>query len=227
MITAIIPARGGSKSIRKKNLVNVCGKPLVEWTIEQALSSELVDRVIVSSDCHEIGAVSQAVGAEWIMRSDETASDTATSESALIEVLDNLDEQPELVVFLQPTSPIRQPDDIDNCIRTMWNETADSCFSARYVEGYTWTLGETLTPNYWDRRRRQTQSVARLEENGSIYVFKPDVLRTQNKRLGGKITFCEMHPLDSFQVDVPKDLELISDLMQLRLGVQPLTYTAI
>lgn len=226
MTTAIIPARGGSKGIKRKNLVNVCGKPLVLWTIEQALACMLIDEVIVSTDCREIGEVATAAGAKWFPRSDSTASDTATSESALLEVLESLDPI-DLVVFLQATSPIRQPGDIEGAIQTLVEEQADSCFSARCIEGYTWTVGGAVTPNYYDRQRRQNQSVTRWEENGSIYVFKPAVLRENNKRLGGKIAIYEMHPLDSFQVDVPADLQLIEQLMALRLGVERLTSTAI
>ncbi len=221
MITAVIPARGGSKGIRNKNLVDVCGKPLVVWSIEQALAAKIVDRVIVSSDSDEIGAVATHAGAEWLRRSAETASDTATTESVLIEVLEQID-KPDFVALLQPTSPIRQPDDIDSAIC----KCDDSLFSARTIEGYTWEMRKGLLPEYTERKRRQDNPSVRYEENGSIYVFRPAVLEAFGKRLGGRVGVYEMHPLDSFQVDTPGDLELIRTLLPLRLGAQSLKSTA-
>ncbi len=99
MNTAIIPARGGSKGIKKKNLVPLCGKPLIAWTIEAALGSGLIDSVIVSTDSNEIGEVAVEYGADWILRGDCTATDSASSESALLEVLDVIDQQPDIVCF--------------------------------------------------------------------------------------------------------------------------------
>lgn len=217
MITCIIPARGGSKGIPKKNIAPVCGRPLIAWSIEQALCSRLVDEVIVSTDSHEIGEVAVSCGAQWMLRSDLTATDTASSESCLLECLNVLDREPNLIVFLQATSPIRQPGDIDGAIEELHRHKLDSVFSARHIEGYTWTVGQSVTPNYVHRNMRQVQSVRRLEENGSIYVFRPWVLRKYGARLGGNIGFYEMHPMDSFQVDEPRDVELIEQAMQVRL----------
>ncbi len=218
MITCIIPARGGSKGIPKKNLLPINGKPLIAWSIEQALGSTLVDEVIVSSDSREIGEVAEHYGASWLMRSDATASDTASSESCLLEVLETLNYEPELIVFLQATSPIRQHDDIDNAIKVLARNKADSLFSCRHVEGYTWTCGpNVLTPNYYDRQPRQLLSSRKLEENGSIYLFKPEVLRKFHSRLGGNVAFYEMNPLDSFQLDRPEDRHIIEQAMAIRL----------
>lgn len=217
MITAIIPARGGSKGIPRKNLVPLGGKPLIGWTIEQAQAAELVDEVIVTTDCPQIGEYAVSLGADWFIRSDATATDTASSESALLEVIECLQYEPELIVFLQATSPLRQPTDIDGAIRKLQERRADSIFSARYIEGYTWTAGTELRPNYSNRQPRQIESVRVFEENGSIYVFRPWVIKETRQRIGGHVAIWEMHPLDSFQVDDPSDLDMVEHLMRMRL----------
>lgn len=219
MITALIPARGGSKGIPRKNLVDVCGKPLVAWSINQALQSDLVTRVVVSSDCRNIGAVANACGAEWLERPENISGDTATTETAIAHFLDHY--KPSLVVLLQPTSPIRQPDDIDNAIGTYRKASADSLFSACDVEGYTWqdsAIG-ALHPNYDPdmRERRQERGEQTIEENGSIYVFSPQIFRRFGNRLGGRVATYKMHRLDSYQVDTPDDLELVRSLLPIRM----------
>ncbi len=118
------------KSIPRKNIRLLAGKPLLAYSIEQALSSKNISRVVVSTDDREIATVAQQYGAEVIWRPVEISGDTASSESALMHVLDYLEQQedykPELVVFMQCTSPIRREEDIDQAIATLRNAQADS-----------------------------------------------------------------------------------------------------
>ncbi|MBI4236643.1 MAG: acylneuraminate cytidylyltransferase family protein, partial [Chloroflexi bacterium] len=122
-VLCIIPARGGSKRLPRKNLALLLGEPLVAHSIRHALEARLVQRVVVSTDDAEIASVAEQHGAEVVRRPAEIAGDTATSESALLHVLDHLERtesyHPDLVVFLQCTSPVRQRDDIDNAIRAL------------------------------------------------------------------------------------------------------------
>ncbi len=223
-ILAIIPARGGSKGIPLKNLVEVGGKALLLHSIEQAKTTPAVTRVMVSTDDDEIAAVAQSGGAEVVRRPPEISGDKASSESALLHVLDRLKDtegyDPDLVVFLQATSPMRAPEDIQHAIETLQQEQADSLFSARHVEGFTWRVTtEELAPLNYDplhRPMRQELTEHVLEENGSLYIFKPWVLREHNSRLAGKIAVYEMSAVDSLQVDRPEDLEKVEMLMQLR-----------
>jgi N-acylneuraminate cytidylyltransferase len=223
-VLAIIPARGGSKGIPKKNVRLLAGKPLLAWSIEHARQTPAITRVIVSTDDPEIGAVAEQWGAEVVWRPPEISGDTASSESALLHVLDVLKEQeafePDLVVFLQATSPLRQPNDIQNAIEILQREQADSLFSAARVEGFTWRVAPDLVaPFTYDpvkRPRRQELMEEVVEENGSIYVFKPWVLRKFQSRLGGKIATSRMARLDSFQLDVPEDLPLLEGLLAAR-----------
>lgn len=219
MIVCIIPARGGSKGIPGKNIARVCGKPLLCWSIEQALESRQIDEVCVATDSDAIAFTAGHYGVEVYHRSAESATDEAPSETVLREVLDNKYPQAELCVFLQATSPMREPHDIDRAISTLVSEGADSLFSCRFVEGYVWEeRGEQIVPYGTCRVRRQDSQVMRLEENGSIYVFKPSVLRQYGSRLGGKMAVYRMNPLDSFQIDHPEDIGFIEWLMSKRGG---------
>src|SRR4030042_5620005 len=129
-IIAIIPARGGSKGIPQKNLKLLAGKPLVAHTIEHALQARHVSRTVVSTDDTKIAQVAQQYKAEVVMRPAELATDTTISELALLHVLSLLEQTegyaPSLVILLQATSPLREPDDIDNAIDTLHAANADS-----------------------------------------------------------------------------------------------------
>ncbi|MBI5788350.1 MAG: acylneuraminate cytidylyltransferase family protein [Candidatus Schekmanbacteria bacterium] len=219
-IAAVIPARGGSKRIPGKNILSLRGKPLIAHSIEQARKSQLVNRVIVSTDDAEISQVSKQYGAEVIQRSRDLSTDTATSESALLHVLEYLETQenylPDLLVFLQCTSPMRKDDDIDNAIRIMIEEKADTLFSAFRFNKYIWTMknGVVNPINYdYQNRWREQDFPVQYQENGSIYVVKPAILKENNNRLGGKIAVYEMDYLNSFQLDSYEDIKLFEFLM--------------
>jgi N-acylneuraminate cytidylyltransferase len=221
---AVIPARGGSKGIPGKNIRYIAGKPLISHTIEQAQNAKHVGRVIVSTDSDEIALVSRKYGAEVIERPAEISGDKSPSEAALLHVLDELKNnakyEPELVVFLQPTSPYRGPEDIDNAILTLIDNNADSCLSA-VAEHFTgrWRIGkdgiaEPVNFKLNHRPMRQDYHIEYLE-NGSIYVFKPWVLRKHKTRLGGKIVIYPMDWLESLQIDSPEDLELLGKVIRI------------
>ena len=224
-VLAIIPARGGSKGIPRKNVRPLGGVPLIAHTIRQAVNTPSITRVVVSTDDAEIGAVAREHGAEVIWRPADLSGDTASSESALVHVLDTLREregyEPALVVFLQATSPLRRADDIERAIETLRREKADSLFSACRVEGFVWrrTRGQDDLASFsYDhhRRPRRQDAPEDMIENGSIYVFHPRILREHNNRLGGRIAVHLMSPLDSFQIDEPEDLEVMERLLATR-----------
>jgi N-acylneuraminate cytidylyltransferase len=220
MIIAIIPARGGSKGIPRKNVQPVAGKPLIAHSIEQALHAKYVDRVIVSTDDREIGDVALHHGAEVIWRPAALSGDTATSESALLHVLDALEgDEPDLVVFLQCTSPLRQPDDIDRAIDKLREESADSLLSVVQSHHWVWRLEDGVPDSFnfdYKNRPRRQERVPEFDENGSIYVFKPTVLRTYKNRLGGKIALYPMDDWSTVDIDTPHDLTLCDWIMTRR-----------
>ncbi len=219
-VVAIIPARGASKGIPGKNIRILAGQPLIAHTIRHARESSLVDRVYVSTDDPEIAAVARSCGAEVIDRPEDLSTDTASSESALTHALEFLganDIEPELVVFLQATSPIRRPDEIDRAIRALRDQDGDSLFSACRLEGFLWRNDSaglrSFSYDHTARPRRQ-DAPEDLVENGSIYVFKPWVMLEHGNRLGGKIIAHRMSVSDSFQIDEPEDLALAESLLR-------------
>jgi CMP-N,N'-diacetyllegionaminic acid synthase len=211
---AIILARGGSKAIPGKNIMNFCGKPLLSWSIIQAKKAQSVDLVVVSSDDKSILEVASEYGAKVIKRPRKFSTDTATSESALLHALDvlkkELGEELERVVFLQPTSPLRHSSDLDGAVKVFDDLGADSLFSDAILDDFcVWTdetgklTGKTFDP--WNRGRRQDREALYLE-TGSIYVFKPNLLRKTGNRLGGIIARYTMPFWKSYEIDAPEDI---------------------
>ncbi|MEY9127586.1 acylneuraminate cytidylyltransferase family protein [Bradyrhizobium yuanmingense] len=218
---AVIAARGGSKGIPHKNLLDLCGKPLIAWTVEQARAARGVDVVAVSSDSEAILAAAEAAGAVGVRRPDDISGDLASSESAWLHALDATEAQLgrfERVVALQATSPIREPGDIENALETFNRDHLDSLLSVCEVEDYfNWRIGangpEPINYDYRNRRMRQ-QIEKRYLENGSFYVLIPSLLREQNNRLGGKIGFHVMDRHKMFQIDRPEDVKLCAAIMR-------------
>ncbi|TFV80683.1 acylneuraminate cytidylyltransferase family protein [Bradyrhizobium frederickii] len=218
---AVIAARGGSKGIPHKNLLDLCGKPLIAWTVEQARAARGVDVVAVSSDSDNILAAAEAAGAVGVRRPDDISGDFASSESAWLHALEAVDERMgrfERIVALQATSPIREPSDIENALATFDRDHLDSLLSVCEVEDYfNWRIGasgpEPINYDYRNRRMRQ-QIEKRYLENGSFYVLIPSLLREQNNRLGGKIGFHVMERHKMFQIDRPEDVKLCAAIMR-------------
>ena len=170
---------------------------------------------LVSTDDPEIAAISAAEGADVVTRPPTLASDGATSESALIHVLDarraDGHPDPDLVVFLQCTSPIRRRTDIDDAVGQLEREGADSLMSACENTRFIWAVdAQGPRPlNYDYRNRKRDQELEpQFQENGSIYVVRSALLRETRNRLGGKIAIYKMDVWSSFQVDSPEDLEI-------------------
>lgn len=218
---AVIAARGGSKGIPHKNLLDFCGKPLIAWTVEQARAARGVDVVAVSSDSDNILAAAEAAGAVGVRRPDDISGDLASSESAWLHALDATEARMgrfERIVALQATSPIREPSDIENALATFDREHLDSLLSVCEVEDYfNWRIGasgpEPINYDYRNRRMRQ-QIEKRYLENGSFYVLIPSLLREQSNRLGGKIGFHVMERHKMFQIDRPEDVKLCAAIMR-------------
>jgi len=209
-IVSIIPARGSSKSIPRKNIVDFAGKPLMLWTIEQAKASALVSEIYVTSDSKEILEIADSAGVRPIIRPPELSTDIATSESALIHVLNQIKEEPEYIVFLQATAPLRKSKDIDNAISQLIDGAADSLLSVTKAYDYIWKESEgtisSLNFDFLQRKRRQDIKPL-YYENGSIYVFKPDILEKYGNRLGGKISVYYMEPWQMVDINDNADLE--------------------
>ncbi len=204
LCVAIIPARGGSKGIPGKNLINFAGKPLIAWTIEQACSARLISDVYVTSDTKEILDVASQYGASTIKRPKKIAGDCTSSESALLHVLRKIKKNPDYIVFLQAPAPLREPYDIDDAINKIIKDKADSLLSLTEAQEFIWTKTaekyKSLTFDLKNRKRRQ-EIKSIYYENGSIYVFKPKILEKYKNRLGGKVSVYMMKPWQRADID--------------------------
>lgn len=218
---AIILARGGSKGIPKKNIIDLCGKPLIAWTIENCIKGG-ADSVWVSSDSDEILDVSKQFGAKVIKRPDDISGDFATSEVAWLHAIEYIEELSgtniDWVLAPQVTSPLREAKDIAAGIKKASMGEFDSFFSCSVAEDlFFWQRnesGEMDSVNYdWRNRKRRQDIPKQYIENGSFYLFKPEVLRTNNNRFGKKIGIVEMEFWKMFEIDSPEDLKMCKALM--------------
>lgn len=221
-VVAIILARGGSKGIPNKNIIDFCGKPLIVWTIKQLQGAKGIDSIWVSSDSEEILSVSQTCSAEIIHRPAEISSDVATSESGWLHALDYIENKVgcvDLVVAPQVTSPLREPSDIERGLRDFQKQKCDSLFSCSIMEDlFFWKKmpnGKLKSINYDYKNRKCRQDIRKQYiENGSFYLFKPEVLREYNNRFGCKIGMTEMKFWKMFEIDSMEDLKMCEALMK-------------
>jgi N-acylneuraminate cytidylyltransferase len=225
-IIAIILARGGSKGIPKKNIINFVGKPLLAWSIEDVKHSSLIDAVYVSTDNEEIAGVAKKYGAKVIWRPKDISGDFSPSEEALKHALKEIHKKDfnriDYVVFLQATSPLRDPEDIESAIKKIISKKADSLFSGAEIGDFLiWTREgnklKSLNYDYKNRKRRQDFK-EQFVENGSMYIFKPEILFKNNNRLGGKIIVSEMEFWKSFEIDNMEDLKFCENLFKIKRG---------
>lgn len=205
-----IPARGSSKSIKEKNIMPLAGKPLIYWTILACVESKSIEKVYVSTDSKKIKQTVEGFGfdkVEVISRSPQTATDTASSESALIEFCQNYEF--EKVVFLQATSPLTKAEDIDGAIEKFKNEGADSLISAVHNFQFLWdTKGNPINYNPENRPRRQDWDGYYIE-NGAFYISTRKNILDSKCRISGKISYWEMSSKTIFEVDEPNDWQII------------------
>lgn len=220
---AIILARGGSKGIPGKNIMTFFGKPLIAWTIEQLKATKEVDYVFVSSDSPLILTVARQMGCGEIERPMELSGDEATSESGWLHalgVIENRLGQVDLVVAPQVTSPIRMPDDFSKAITWMIKEGSfDSVFTACLSRDMClWNpttdgMLQCLSYNPRDPNRRRQDRSSMWIENGSFYLFRPEVLKETGIRFGKKCGIYPMKYWQMFEIDEPEDVGLCEAVM--------------
>jgi N-acylneuraminate cytidylyltransferase len=205
----VILARGGSKGIPNKNIIKLKGSPLLQYVIDSSRGSE-VDETWVSTDCPLISGVADGLGARVIRRPNEISQDHSKSDEALIHFAENIDF--DILVFIQPTSPLLKPGDINRGLGMI--EDYDSVFSV-YKEHWIpeWNLDGT--PHNWDLNSRpMRQDVPETYvENGAFYITTKEALLSSGLRYSGKIGMVEMPKYRSFQIDTLDDLTLIEKLL--------------
>jgi len=202
---AIIPARGGSKGIPRKNVIDFCGKPLIAHTISAALNSKYIKQVIVTTDCDEIAKVSETHGAEIIKRPAEFATDTAKTIDAIMHVIEN--SESENIVLLQPTSPLRKTFHVDEAIE-MFLAHGESVVSVNETKSPLLIRDVRNKPILYQRSdvRRQDSPVYNIV-NGAIYINKTKEI-TQNTSFNDNTIAYVMDKKYSIDIDEPLDLKI-------------------
>ncbi|WP_304544972.1 cytidylyltransferase domain-containing protein [Sulfurimonas microaerophilic] len=216
---AVIPARGGSKRLPRKNVLDLAGKPLIGWSIEAAQKSKYLDALVVSSDDSEILELSKNYGAETLLRPQELASDTATTFDTLKHVIENSKEY-DYIVLLQPTSPLRTAQDIDEAIKFLINKDAEGIISVCEMEHsplWSNTLSEDKSMEHFlkeevlNKRSQDLETYYRL--NGAIYIAKIDkFLENGSFFLKNNIFAYEMPQQHSIDIDTKIDF-LFAELL--------------
>lgn len=225
-ILGLIPARGGSKGIPHKNIVDVAGKPLIAYTIEAALASKVMDRLVVTTDDKAIAEAAKTYGADVpFMRPAELSSDTATSMDTIVHAIEWLKEEQgydsEYVLLLQPTSPLREARDIQEAVKILEKTKGDAVISVHAHAHPFWAkrlledgrLAELFT------KEQQTSSDSGKKEtyyapNGALYLVKTPVLLARRTFYTEKTFAYVMPPERSLDIDTPWDLRIA----QMELG---------
>lgn len=214
-VLAIIPARGGSKGVPRKNLRNLAGKPLIAWTIEEAKKSKYIDRLILSSEDAEIIKVAKEYGCEVpFVRPSELAQDETAGIDPLLHALEELAGY-DYIVSLQPTSPLRITEDIDACIEKMMETNSPACVSVTEPANSPYWMyyvsdQEKMVPlieqDSLTVRRQDLPAVYAL--NGAVYVAEVDWLK-RNKSFLTKETSAFIMPIyRSYDIDTERDFRV-------------------
>ena len=222
---AVIPARGGSKGIPQKNILPINGKPLIAYTIENAQRASRIDRVIVSTDDEEISNISKQYGAEVIRRPKGISGDTASSESALLHVLHYIDEfekqpLPDILMFLQCTSPLTLPEDIDGTINALLDSDSDTALSVTPFHYFLWEKdqdGNAIGINHDKRARLRRQEInLPFLETGAVYAMRiPGFLKAKH-RFFGKTAMYIMPNERCLEIDELVDFKIAEVLLRER-----------
>ena len=221
-IVALIPSKGGSKRVPRKNALFLAGKPLIAHTIETALASRFVNRVVVTTDDPEIESISVRFGAEVIRRPAKISGDDASSEVALLQALDRLESRerycPDLIVFLQCTSPLTLPQDVDDTVQILIDEGADSALAVTTFHRFLWHRdgrGAVVGINHDKRGRLLRQNLTpQYLETGAVYVMRTEGFRKAKSRFFGKTAICVTPPERCLEIDEPVDFQVAEVLLR-------------
>ncbi len=215
-LSALIPLRGGSKSIPRKNIRDLAGRPLCAWVLQAARDSGLFGEIAVSTDDAEIAAVVRAhdPACRIIDRPAALATDTATTDAVMRHALDHL--AGDVLCTLQATSPLTEAQHLRDAWAQFQREGRDSMVTGVLTGKFIWTLDGTPL-NYDPRQRPMRQQFAgSVMENGAFYFTKRELLLREQCRLGGSIGVFVMPPECDTELDEPADWETVARLLATR-----------
>ncbi len=221
-ILAIIPARAGSKGIKNKNIVDLCDKPLIEYSIQAARESKFIDEIVVSTDGSEIAEVSRAIGARVpFLRPKELATDKAKTIDAIVFTIDELKRMGEIydvLVLLQPTAPLRTSEDIDAAIEKFFDKGMRALVSVSLVDDHPMLI-RTIENNDMLKPLLSVNSTCRRQDmplfyrvNGAIYVNRIEELSLETSFNDNTVPFV-MKREHSIDIDDPTDLLVAEALL--------------
>ncbi|MBL8161427.1 MAG: acylneuraminate cytidylyltransferase family protein [Anaerolineae bacterium] len=228
-IVGIIPARGGSKTIPRKNVQPFLGKPLIAWTIESALNSQVLDRVIVSTEDEEIAGIAQEYGAEVpFLRPDGLAHNSTPLIKVILHAIDWLesqDQMPDGIMMLSPTNPLRAPEDIQAAVRMVRENNAVSVASMfqpstnPYACGFVTRGGTVFGVPLMNRKDQRHQSLPSfMALNGAIYLASPSTFRETKALITHSSQIYTMPPERAIEVITPWDFYMAELVMRDRLA---------
>ena len=229
-IVALIPARGGSKGVKNKNIKTLNHKPLITYSIEAALSCKTIDRVIVSTNDKSIAKIAKEAGAEVpFLRPDDLATDTTPDRPVMLHLIDWLKEnehyKTDLLVYLRPTSPFKTSILINNCIKRISGQ--DWASSLRTV-----TKSEGIFHPYWMYKSENEQLKPFIEGvsiekyyqrqllpdcfrlNGVVDILKPQLIKSSNNIYGNKISYFEIDENQAIDIDTELDFQFADFLIK-------------
>ena len=221
-ILAIIPARDGSKEIPRKNIKLLNGIPLIAHSIIYAKSSSLINKIVVTTDSKEIKNIALKYNANIIDRPKKISGDFATTESAIDHALNQLNDKPDIIVLLQPTSPLRPNNSLDDALNLFIKNKYDSLLSISPTHRFFWKISsdkKTVIPEYNYKKRPQRQNIKDKDvlyiENGSLYIFTYKHFSQNKNRLGGVIGYTIFPEEYSMEIDSELDFILMEKISKL------------
>lgn len=216
---AVIPARGGSKGVHRKNLRRVNGQTLISRSVRSCLDAERIKTVIVSSDDPEILTEAESAGARPLLRPDSISGDLASSESALLHAVDALDLATDfdIILLVQCTSPFISPSDLDDAVQLLATGGYDSVFAAVETSEFLWCPTEDglrgVNHSHEERKRRQDLP-KQLKESGAFYAAKLDGFLSHHHRFFGNIGAVLVDPVTSIEIDNEFELQISNAIAQ-------------
>lgn len=216
-VLSIIPARSGSKGLSQKNIVNLAGKPLIAWSIEASLNSKYINKTIVSSDSDKVLEIAKRYNSNTLKRPAELSTDNSSSEEVVKHVLDSIEDIFEFIILLQPTSPLRDTNDIDTALKKLFDLNASSLISLKkydnkvlksFKEKEDGFIEGIVNDKYPFMRRQDLPNI--YLSNGAIYIVKVDQFLKNKSFFTNKTIPFIMDDIKSIDIDTEEDLEKVN-----------------
>ncbi len=219
-IIAIILARGGSKSIKNKNLKKINNKPLLQWSLDHCKNSKNISSIWLSSDSKSILKLGEKNKINIIKRPLKLARDRSSSEVAWLHAINFIESKKikfDIVLAIQPTSAIRGDKDFDNAINLFVKKKYDSLFSCSEISDYcVWEINNKKLKSLYDYKNRKPRQLIRKKylENGSFFIFNKEKFKIKKNRFFGNVGFYLQEYYKSFQIDEPEDIHIVESVLK-------------